>query len=62
MLRRFMCYIGLHQWKWYLPNTDGTIVGTQWCPHCQSTRGILINKDERFFKLSIDFFMMYGMM
>jgi hypothetical protein len=35
-----------HRWVWYLPNTESTIIGTQWCPHCAKLRGVRLNPNH----------------
>lgn len=40
-----VCKILGYKWGWYLPNTENTVVGTQWCIRCKKVfRGIYVDK------------------
>jgi len=36
---KIFCWFGIHKWEWYLPNNEGTIIGTQICKRCPTLRG-----------------------
>jgi len=36
----WICFFIGHRWEWYLPNYEGTIIGTQICKRCNEMRGV----------------------
>jgi len=44
---KWLCWLGLHKWEWYIPNCKHTIIGTQICKQCVTFRGKYIPKNKR---------------
>lgn len=44
-MMKILCWLGWHKWEWYIPNDEGTIIGTQICRRCIKFRGKRVNKD-----------------
>jgi len=45
LMSKLLCVLFGHKWDWMLPNSPGTVIGTQWCTRCKGVvRGVKVEK------------------
>lgn len=45
--KKILCALFGHRWRWYLPNYESTVVGTQYCTRCLQMRGVLVDQRNK---------------
>lgn len=43
---KWLCLFLSHRWRWYVPNCEHTIIGTQYCTRCGAMRGVRVKPNQ----------------